>query len=207
MVRVSVGVVVALVVVVIVVVVDLLELADVGDREVGRVEGAEVDDVALGVDDRGVLEDVGERLGAAHLGDGRGHLAGVDELLRELVGRHAVARRLLHEPGGELGLGDRELLGLGDAVEDELALERVAGLGLDLGAVVVVAVAVGEVVVDLLADDALGQRDLGRGEERLGEENVGTARERAVGETGAVALDLGKLIEIILNITTDATSP
>ena len=37
-------------------------------------------------------------------------------------------------------------------------LSAVAGLGLDLGAVVVVAVAVGEVVVDLLRDDALGDR-------------------------------------------------
>ena len=116
-----------------------------------------------------MLEDVRERLAAAHLGDGGGHLAGVDELLRELVGRQAVARRLLHEPRRQLGLGDREALGLGDAVEDELALERLAGLGLDLGAVVVVAVAVGEVVVDLLGDDALGDRHVDRLDERGGD--------------------------------------
>ena len=132
------------------------------DRERG-----EVDDVTVGVDDPGLLHDVGQRLAAAHLGDRHRHLTGVDQLLGELVGRHAVARCLRHQPRRQLGLGHGELLCLSDLVEHDLALERVASLLRELGAVLVVAVTIGEVVVDLLLDRGLRQWEVDGLEERV----------------------------------------
>ena len=67
------------------------------------------------------------------------------------------------------GCSTRDLELLGDGVEEELGLERLAGALVDLGAVLVVleAVLALEVAVDLGLDDAVGDGDLDGVEEVL----------------------------------------
>ena len=106
----------------------------------------------------GLVEHGGQRLAAGDLLDDRGDLALLVDGLGELVRVHAVLLGAHDEVLDELGLLDPDLELLGDGVEEELGLQRLAGALLDLGAVLVVveAVLALEVLVHLGLDDAVG---------------------------------------------------
>ena len=131
------------------------------------------------VGDGGRLHDGGERLAAADLADQAGELAGLHDLLGVLVGRHAGAGRAADDLVGELGVGDPELLLVGDGVEHELGLDGRLGAVLELGVELLVRLALAlEVALEgraaalqlllrgalapgqLGVDDRLRQRDL-----------------------------------------------
>src|SRR4051812_23273931 len=68
-----------------------------GGSEVGgrvRRERGQIDRIARSVGDRGVLEQVGQRLVPAYVGDQRGKIARLHHLGGEVLRRHLVALRL-----------------------------------------------------------------------------------------------------------------
>ena len=136
------------VLVVVVVVLDLFALHQV----------VEVDRRPGGVGDVALSSTAASALRRADLLHDRGDLALLVDGLGELVGVHAVLLGAHHEVLDELGLLDPDLELLGDGVEEELGLERLAGALVDLGAVLVVveAVLALEVLVHLGLDDAVG---------------------------------------------------
>ena len=125
-----------------------------------REQGREVDVVAGGVGDLGLLEQHGECLAARHLRDHRRHLTGLVDRLGELVRVHAVLLRAGDDVLDQLLLVDGHLDLLGHGVEQQLGLERLARLDLDLGAVLVVLepVLALQVAVHLVGDDAVRHR-------------------------------------------------
>ena len=97
----------------------------------GLVLVVQVDDLAVGVLDRGRLDDDGQRLAAGDLADEHRHLAALDDGLGELVGAHAGGLRTAHEVLGELLLADVQLLLVDQLVEDELGLDALLRLLLE----------------------------------------------------------------------------
>src|SRR5690606_31902845 len=140
----------------------------------------------------GLREGDGDGLRAGHLADHGRDLAGVAARLDEVARLHAVLGGCLHEVGGELVLADLHVLGLGDRVEQQLALEHLLALLGDLGAVHVVCetVLVLEVAVHLVVDEALRNRDVGLLDEQLHEL---VARGRRLTE-------LGRALELLLDV-------
>ena len=77
-----------------------------------------------------------ERLAAAHVAEDRGRRAGLDELVVVLLRLHPGALRPVHDLVAELVVGDLDVLGVGEGVEQQLDLDALGGrlgqLGVDL---------------------------------------------------------------------------
>src|SRR5581483_11320472 len=83
-----------------------------------RVEqGLNVESVAGGVCDGGLVHHGGQRLATADVGIHGAQLAGLVSLLGVIIGTKAPAMRLIHDALAELTVSDGELFSIGDRVE------------------------------------------------------------------------------------------
>ena len=203
---------------VVAVVVTLVVRALVVAERIGfAIEGVEVNLVACGVDNLGLVQDCRERLAAGDLSHHRGDLATFVDGLGELVGLHAVLLGRHHEVLDQLGLGDADLLLLGDRIEQELRTHGPPGVGVDLGTVLFVLepVLTLEVLFDLGLDQRVGHGDLGVAQQVL--ENLVPGLDALVVHLGAIGLPLdvglelgegvelrGELGEVVVELGQDA---
>ena len=130
--------VVVVVVTLMVVTLVVVALVVVAERRARGHDGFEVDGRTVAVGHRGLLKHLGQSLAPGDLADHRGDLTLRVDGLGELVGVHAVLLGRHEQVFDELGLLDADLFLLDDGVEEELRGQALAGLGVDLGAVLVV---------------------------------------------------------------------
>ena len=124
-------------------------------------EVAQVDLLALRVDNLHAGKRHRERLGPSNLTHHGGDLVVAIEILNELGRVHSILRCRLDEVLGEFVLRDLNFELLDECIQKNLGLQRLLGRLNDLGAVLVVIelAFLLEVTVDLVIDDALGQRN------------------------------------------------
>src|SRR5918995_3581465 len=149
---------------------DLRNRVDLAGLTHGAVlaEPFELDRASGRVDDLGLLDDERERLAAGDVGHQHRQVAALDVLLGELVRVEPGLGGALDDVGGQLLLRHLQFLGPDQLVEDELRSEVSPQVLLELGAVAVVTVSVGEVLLDLCGDDAFRQGNLaGVGEQSV----------------------------------------